>query len=102
MKTTTLANGWTKLLEDTERENDFEGFETSDFHAVLKRAGDDVSESDVEQWPDNDDGDQGYQILSEEEIAENVLQGKEEDDDVDKETTMPLKKNRLRLVLSYQ
>jgi hypothetical protein len=44
--------------------------------------GDDVSESDVEQWLDNGNGDPGYQILSQEEIAESVLQGKEEDDDV--------------------
>jgi hypothetical protein len=38
MKTTTLPNGWTKLLQDTEPENDFKGFETSDFHASIKRA----------------------------------------------------------------
>jgi hypothetical protein len=31
MKTMTSANGWTKLLQDTEPENDFTGFETSDF-----------------------------------------------------------------------
>jgi hypothetical protein len=60
MKTTTSANGWTKLLQDTEPENDFKGYETSDFLAIIKRAGDDVSESDVEQWLDNDDGDPGY------------------------------------------
>jgi hypothetical protein len=82
MVTTTLANGWRKLLQSTEPENDFKGFETSDFHAIIKRAGDDGSESDIEQWLDNDDDDQGYQILSQEEIGENVLQGKEEDDDV--------------------
>jgi hypothetical protein len=31
------------------------------------------------------DGDPGYQILSQEEIAESVLQGKEEEDDVTEE-----------------
>jgi hypothetical protein len=66
MKTTTLANGWTKLLQDTGPESDFKGFEKSDFHAVIKRARDDVSESGVEQWLDDDDGDPGYQILSQE------------------------------------
>jgi hypothetical protein len=66
MKTTALATGWTKVLQDTEPENDFKGFETSDFHAIMKRAGDDVSESDVEQCLDNDDNDPGYQILSQE------------------------------------
>jgi hypothetical protein len=47
MKTTTLANEWTKLLQDTEPENDFKGYETSNFHAMIKRAGD-VAKSDVE------------------------------------------------------
>jgi hypothetical protein len=94
MKTVTLANGWTKLLQGTEPENDFKGFETSNFHAIIKRAGDNVSESDVEQWLSNDDGDPGYQILRQEDIAESVLQGKEED--------MSLKTNGLHFVLSYQ
>jgi hypothetical protein len=61
MKTTTLANGWTKLLQDTGPESNFKGFEASDFHAIIKRAGD-VSESDIEQWLDND-SDPDYQIL---------------------------------------
>jgi hypothetical protein len=30
MKTTILANVWTKLLQDTKPENDFIGFKTSD------------------------------------------------------------------------
>jgi hypothetical protein len=85
MKTMTLTNGWTNLLQDMEPENDFRGFKTSDIHAFIKRAGEDVSENDIEQWLDNDDGDPSYQILSQEEIAECVLQGKEEDDDVDEE-----------------
>jgi hypothetical protein len=41
MKTTTLANEWTKLLQDTKPENDFKGFETSDSQTIIKRAGDD-------------------------------------------------------------
>jgi hypothetical protein len=46
IKATTLANEWTKLLQDMEPENDFKGFKTSDFHAVIKRARPDVTESD--------------------------------------------------------
>jgi hypothetical protein len=65
-----------------ESENDFKGFETSDSHAIIERAGDDVSESGAEQWLDNDDGDPGYHILSQEEMEESILQGKEEADDV--------------------
>jgi hypothetical protein len=49
------------------------------------RVGDDVSESDVEQWLDNDDGDPCYKIQSHEEIGESVLQGKKEDEDVHEE-----------------
>jgi hypothetical protein len=85
MKTMTSANGWTKLLQDTEPENDFKGFETSNFNIIIKRAGDDNSESDTEQRLDNDNGDPGYQTLSQEETAESVLQGKEEDNNVDQD-----------------
>jgi hypothetical protein len=85
MKNMTSANGWTKLLEDMEPENDFKDLETSDFHAIIKRARDVVSESDVQQWLDNDDGDPGYQILSQEQMAESVLQGKEEFDVTEEE-----------------
>jgi hypothetical protein len=77
-----LANVWTKLLQGMEPENNFKGSETSNFHANIKRAGDDVSKGVAEQRLDDDDRDPGYQILSQEEIAESVLQGKEEDDDV--------------------
>jgi hypothetical protein len=38
MKTMTLSNGWTKLLQAMEPENDFKGFKTSDFHAIINRA----------------------------------------------------------------
>jgi hypothetical protein len=50
-RNTILANGWTKLLQDMEPENDVKGFETSDSHVIIKRAGDDVTEND-EQWLD--------------------------------------------------
>jgi hypothetical protein len=49
MKTITLANGWTKLLQDMEPENYFKCFETSDFYAIIRRAGDDDGESNIEQ-----------------------------------------------------
>jgi hypothetical protein len=68
-----------------EPENNFKCFKTFDFHTIIKRAGDDVIESDVEQCLDSGDGDPGYQILSIEEIAESVRQGKEEGDDADEE-----------------
>jgi hypothetical protein len=54
----------------------------------MKRAGADVSESDIEQWLDNSSSDPGYQILSQEEISESVLQDKEEDNDVVEEESV--------------
>jgi hypothetical protein len=39
MKTMTLANGWAKLLQDTEPKYDFKGFETFDFHAIFRGQG---------------------------------------------------------------
>jgi hypothetical protein len=92
MKTMTLPNGWTKLLQDMEPENNFRGFETSNFHAIIMRAGDDASESDTEQWLDNDDSDPGNQILSQEEIVVFCRARK---------MTMSVK-NGFHLVLSYQ
>jgi hypothetical protein len=59
-----------------------QNLKTFDFHAIIKRARDDASKSDIEQWLGNDDGDPGYQILSQEEIAESGLKGREEDDNV--------------------
>jgi hypothetical protein len=88
-------------LLDTEPKNVFKVFETSNFHTIIKRAGDVVSESDTEQWLNSDDGDPGYQVLSQEEIAQNLMQGKEDDDDADEEETM-LKKNWLHFVINYQ
>jgi hypothetical protein len=90
-----------------EPENDFKGFETSIFHTIIKRARGDITESDIEQWADSDNGDPGYLILSQEEIAESVLQGKEEDDDViEEESTsscpkLSVIKNHMDAVILY-
>jgi hypothetical protein len=78
----------------------------SDFHVIIKRERDGVSESDIEQWLDNDDGDPGYQILSQEEIAGSVLQGKEEDNEVEEEPASSCPKlsvitNHMNDIISY-
>ena len=65
MKETTLANGWTQLLNGTELKYDFRGFETSDFCETIKKA-DEVNEIDIEQWLYLDESDPDYQILSQE------------------------------------
>ncbi|KAG7176917.1 Tigger transposable element-derived protein 7-like 5, partial [Homarus americanus] len=74
LKTTTLANAWKKLLYNVEVEYDFEGFEARDFHCILQRAGEnDVTEDDIRNWLEDTEGDPRYQVLTEEEIADEVL-----------------------------
>jgi hypothetical protein len=106
MQIMTLAKRWTKLLQDMKPENNFKGFQTSNFHSIIKQAGDDVSQTD-EEWQENDNGDPRYQILSQEEIAESVLQGKEEDDNVPEEKSasscpnLSVIRNHMDDVISY-
>ena len=78
-----------QLLNGTEPEYDFTGFETSDFCETVKKAVEEVNENDIEQWLNLDEGDPGYQILSQEEIVESVLHDDQEDgDDEDEETSV--------------
>ena len=82
VKTTTLANGWKDLLYDAEDvEYDFEGFETNKFHRELRKAGEEVSLEDVREWLEETEGDPGHHVMTEEEIAEDVLK----DDTIEKE-----------------
>ncbi|XP_042203529.1 tigger transposable element-derived protein 7-like [Homarus americanus] len=90
LKTTTLVNAWKKLLYNVEVEYDFEGFEARDFHHILKRAGEnDVTEDDIRNWLEDTEGDPGYQFLTEEEIADEVLVGDSRDSE-DEEDEEPL------------
>ncbi|KAG7159730.1 Tigger transposable element-derived protein 7-like 2, partial [Homarus americanus] len=99
LKTTTLANAWKKLLYNVEVEYDFEGFEARDFHHILKRAGkNDVTEDDIRNWLEDTEGDPGYQLLTEEEIADEVLVGDSRDSE-DEEDEEPLpKKPKLSVI----
>ncbi len=75
-------------------EYDFEGFGARDFHRILQRAGKtNVTEDYVRTWLEDTDGDPGYQVLTEEEIADEVLVGdsRDSEDDVDDE---PLQKRQ--------
>ncbi|KAG7158270.1 Tigger transposable element-derived protein 7-like 37 [Homarus americanus] len=99
LKTTTLANAWKKLLYNVEVEYDFEGFEARDFHRILKRAGEnDVTEDDIRNWLEDTEGDPGYQVLTEEEIADEILVGDSRDSE-DEEDDEPLpKKPKLSVI----
>ncbi|KAG7157467.1 Tigger transposable element-derived protein 7-like 19 [Homarus americanus] len=99
LKTTTLANAWKKLLYIVEVGYDFEGFEARDFHHILKRAGEnDVTEDDIRNWLEDTEGDPGYQLLTEEEIADEVLVGDSRDSE-DEEDKEPLpKKPKLSVI----
>ncbi|KAF2353176.1 DDE superfamily endonuclease domain [Trinorchestia longiramus] len=84
VKITTLGNAWKKLLYDAEVEYDFEGFEARDFHRILRRAGEGkVSKDDVRTWLDDTESDPGFQVMTEEEIAHDVLAGDNRDDSSD-------------------
>ncbi|KAG7170856.1 Tigger transposable element-derived protein 7-like 3, partial [Homarus americanus] len=99
LKTTTLANAWKKLLYIVEVKYDFEGFEARDFHCILQRAGEnDVTEDDIRNWLEDTEGDPGYQVLTEEEIADEVLVGDSRDSE-DEEDDEPLpKKPKLSVI----
>ncbi|KAG0704769.1 Tigger transposable element-derived protein 7 [Chionoecetes opilio] len=82
----TLSNGWNRLIRGTDPVIEFEGFETDHFHRHIVQAGETVTE-DVSDWLDGDEGDPGYQTLTDAEIADSVLhpdqQNSSDDDDDD-------------------
>ena len=65
-------------------EYDFKRFETNEFHCVFRRAGEKVSLEDVREWLEETEGDPGHHVMTDEDIAEDVLKGhrieKEEED----------------------
>ncbi|XP_063226872.1 tigger transposable element-derived protein 7-like [Bacillus rossius redtenbacheri] len=97
IKTSTLANGWNKLLFDGAIEPDFLGFEASDYQRTLMAGGETgVTKEDVTEWLDADEGDLGYQFQTEEEIAQYVLSPTTTQQDTDKEDELgPLSKQDL-------
>ena len=76
-------------------EYDFEGFETNEFHCVFRRAGEEVSLEDVREWIEETEGDPGHHVMTDEEIAEDVLKGdtiEEEEEDGGKESDVRIPK----------
>ena len=75
LKMSTLANAWKKLLFDADVPVvDFTGFETSDFINNFRRAGNEVSEENLEEWLNVDEGVDASQVLTDAEIVDSVLQ----------------------------
>ncbi|KAG7169737.1 Tigger transposable element-derived protein 7-like 16, partial [Homarus americanus] len=91
-----------KLLYNVEVEYDFDGFKARDFHRILQRAGEnDVTEGDIRNWLEDTEGDPGYQVLTEEEIADEVLVGDSRDRE-DEEDDEPLpKKPKLSVIREF-
>ena len=94
MSSSTLANGWNRLLHKSEPVVDFVGFEADDFHQQFVRAGENTTVDDINNWLECDEGDPGQQVLTEEEIAAEVLHpdegdGSEDEDDDDSVPSRP-------------
>ncbi|KAK3884886.1 hypothetical protein Pcinc_010860 [Petrolisthes cinctipes] len=92
VKTSTLENGWKRLLSGEEPVDDFEGFEATDFMNQLRNAGERVTEETIDNWLESDEGDPGYQILTDEEIAASVTATEEQlanEDDEEDEDLIP-------------
>nr|XP_033795171.1 jerky protein homolog-like [Geotrypetes seraphini] len=86
VKCETIVNGWNKLLNDIESELQFHGFEVEDFYTMMKNAGENnTTEEALLEWLEEDEGDPGYQIMSESEIAQEVMNQKLTDDENDEE-----------------
>ncbi|KAK3891446.1 hypothetical protein Pcinc_004667 [Petrolisthes cinctipes] len=93
VSSSTLANGWNRLLHRTEPVVDFEGFAADDFHRQFVEAGENTTVDDINDWLECDEGDPGQQVLTEEQIAAEVLNPDEgndsEDDDDDSLPSRP-------------
>ncbi|KAG0712742.1 Tigger transposable element-derived protein 7 [Chionoecetes opilio] len=80
VKHTTLSNAWKKLIKDEDLELDFHGFEASDFHSILYKAGENVvTLDDVHEWIEENEAAEGHEILSEEQIVAAVTGGQSSD-----------------------
>jgi hypothetical protein len=54
--------------------SDFEKFEQEDFQNVLREAGEaKTTQENIQDWLELDEGDPGFQLLTEEEIAADVI-----------------------------
>jgi hypothetical protein len=68
------VNGWEKLMQNADDDIDFERLEQEEFQTVLKAAGGtETTQGHIQDWLELDEGDPGFQLLTEEEIAADVI-----------------------------
>ena len=101
IKHTTFSNAWNKLIKNEDFNFDFEGFQASDFHTLLRRAGEtEVSVNDLHEWIDDSEAIEGHEVLSDEQIVVavrgEVSSSNSEDSDIAEETTPKFRMNAVR------
>ncbi|XP_045104416.1 tigger transposable element-derived protein 7-like [Portunus trituberculatus] len=90
MKHTTFTNAWKKLMKDEDYCADFEGFEATDFHQLLKKSGEEeVTVDDVDEWLEENDQTQGNEILNTEQIVAAVTGEESDSEDSDSGEVKP-------------
>jgi hypothetical protein len=63
-----------KFLQNTDGDTDFEGLEQENFQTVLRAAGEtETTQENIQDWLELDEGNPGFQLLTEEEIAADVI-----------------------------
>ena len=64
-----IASSWNKLLGLQENNVELD----SDYHEALTEGGEkSVTEEEIENWLDNDEGDPSYQVMNEDEIVDSL------------------------------
>jgi hypothetical protein len=75
-----------KTLENTDGDIDFEGLQHKVFQTVLRAAGEtETTQENIQDWLGLDKGDSGFQLLTEEEIAANVIKDSDMEAESDNE-----------------
>lgn len=99
MKEQTLKNSWKNLFDGQDADIDLEELEVHDFcRTIYNNVGEEV---DVLQWQKVDEGDPGYNIMTKSEIADEVMNLKNEDRSEDSEEETKLPKMKLSVVRSH-
>jgi hypothetical protein len=63
-----------KLLQNAHGDIDFEELQQEDFQTVLRAAGGtETTQENIQEWLELDEGEPGFQLLTGEEIAANVI-----------------------------
>jgi hypothetical protein len=92
-----------KLLNNMDADLQFEGCEVSDFHRTIWNAGKKVTEDATMQWLQDAEGDPGYQVMTEREVAEEVMAcyKMDEESNNDEEEGPPICKIKLSELRSH-